>query len=347
MKVLVLNEGYSDNLGDQAINDSLHFILRENNINEIIFYDFTKNVSKPIEIKMITHNKKFKSFVFQFKKLIPSKVKWLIKNYARVIDISKRKYDLVVIGGGQLLLSNATFAIAMFCWVCFLRLFGNKNIVLFAVGSGPKFSVIDKLLFRYILNNVSDVYVRDQKSQALLKELFGINAKFVYDVAFIHNKIYKVDITKKNNILLGLVSLDVYNRYNKERLIKEEFFETWIRFLGENNIQLKDVKLFYTTKNDRDASLEFQKYIFDKYQIKLTLIETNTKEKLVNELAKSEMVISARMHALILGLTYNSKILTYPISDKLKEFYAMFDSNFELLKIQDNINLKIKEILNG
>jgi polysaccharide pyruvyl transferase WcaK-like protein len=59
------------------------------------------------------------------------------------------------------------------------------------------------------------------------------------------------------------------------------------------------------------------------------------------------MVISARMHALILALTYGSKIVTYKISDKLIAFDDIFGENFELLKIQEHINWKIQEVLNG
>lgn len=346
MKVLVLNEGYSDNLGDQVINESLNFLLRENNINEISFHDFTKNISKPIEIKFSIVNKKLKSFTDQFKELIPSKVKWLIKNIKRIITVSNNKYDLVIVGGGQLILSNATFAIAMFTWIFFLRLFGTKNIVLFAVGSGTRFSFLDKLLFGYALHNVSKVYVRDYKSQEVLKNTFAVKTDFVYDVAFMYNKYTNIKLTEKEQVLLGVISFNVYKKYNQKQLSKVQFFESWLNLLSENHINLENVKLFYTTQDDRQASLEFKDYVFRTYNIHLELLETGKKEILIKELASAKVVISARMHALILGLTYNCHIITYKISDKLREFDSMFgSSDFTMIDLQKNIKAKMLESL--
>jgi polysaccharide pyruvyl transferase WcaK-like protein len=344
MKVLVINEGYSDNLGDQAINDSLQYLLNINEIKDIDFQDFTKNIDQPIPIKLNeVQNAKFRIKSIM-KYLIPVKIRWLLKNLRRIIKASKNNYDLVIIGGGQLILSNATFSTAMFLWIFFLRLFGNKNIVLFAIGSGSRFSLIDKLLYKIALKKVSNIYMRDKKSQKIIKHNFNINSNFVYDVAFIHNKITQNVNSVKENILLGVISFDVYNRYNKGISSKEDFFESWIKLLKDNHINIKDVKLFYTTQDDGLALLEFKNYISQEYQIKLEVLETNTKDKLIDELNKSKLVISARMHALILGLTYKCKIITYPISNKLIEFDNMFNNDFNLETIQNNIKLKVKDI---
>lgn len=89
--------------------------------------------------------------------------------------------------------------------------------------------------------------------------------------------------------------------------------------------------------------------ILDKYGVDLTLVEANTKEELIELLSGSSVVISARMHALILALTCNCKIFTYPISSKLIEFGKMFNKDFDkkcLLKVQNNINSRIVEVLN-
>ena len=347
MKVLLLNEGYSDNLGDQAINDSFKYLLKSNEIKNIDFVDFTKNINDPKKIAIHEKKNEKRTFATKLKKAIPPKIRWLLKNTYRVYKASKNRYDKVFIGGGQLILSNDTFAIAMATWIFFLKFFGNKDIVLFAVGSGSRFSFVDKLFYKYVLNNVSKIYVRDFKSQEIIKKLFNIDTKFVYDVAFIHNKITKNLESKKENILLGVISFDVYNRYNSKNLTKEEFFESWVELLTKNNIALNQVKLFYTTQDDRVASIEFKNYILNKYHIALELIETHTKDILVNELDKAKIVISARMHALILGLTYGCEIVTYKISDKLIAFDEMFGKDFELKAVQNNIEMTMKDVLNG
>jgi len=346
MKILLLNEGYSDNLGDQVINDSLHYLLKNNGIINIDFQDFTKNINKPREISI--KNKKTIKFFFILKilkKIVPSKIKWLIQNINRVIKISRHDYDLVIIGGGQLILSNATFSIAMFLWIFLLKSFRNKKIILFAVGSGTKFNFLDKILYQYILKSVSKIYVRDHNSKKILKYIFDIDTTLVYDVAFIHSRIFNKVRNPQENILLGVISFDVYKRYNKNNISEEYFFETWIQLLNKNSINIENIQLFYTTQSDRTASLKFKNYISSEYQIDLEIVETSTKDKLIDELNKAKLVISARMHALILGFTYKCEIITYPVSDKLIEFDRMIHDNHKLENIQNNIEIRLKEIL--
>ncbi len=345
MKTLLINEGYSDNLGDQAINDSFQHLLKNVGIKNIDFVDFTKNTNSPKKIIANEKRDNKGNFTSKLKKVISPKLRWILKNTYRIYKISTKKYDKVFIGGGQLILSNDTFAIAMAMWIFFLRLFGNKEIVLFAIGSGSKFSFLDKLLYQYSFKKVSKIYVRDFKSQKILKEVFNIDSKFVYDVAFIHNKISKKTNSEKENILLGVISFNVYNRYNNINLTKENFFESWIELLVKNNFTLEQVKLFYTTQDDRGASIEFKNYINEKYNIELELIETNTKEILVNQLDQAKIVISARMHALILGLTYECEIITYKISDKLIAFDEMFGKNFDLDIVQNNIEITMRHAI--
>lgn len=146
---------------------------------------------------------------------------------------------------------------------------------------------------------------------------------------------------------MGVISFRVYNRYNVINLTKEEFFESWVKLLAKNNINLNEVKLFYTTQDDRNASIEFKDYVLNNYNIELELIETYTKAILTQELDKAKIVISARMHALILGLTLGCEIITYRISDKLKAFDNMFGTEFDLNSVQSNIKITIRDVLNG
>jgi polysaccharide pyruvyl transferase WcaK-like protein len=349
MKVLVINEGYSDNLGDQAINDSLQYLLNINGIKDIDFQDFTKNIDKPIPIKLNeVQNAKFRIKSIM-KYLIPVKIRWLLKNLRRIIKASKNNYDLVIIGGGQLIMGNVSFPIAMFSWINILKFFGNSNIIIYSVGiaSDIKLSIFNKLLFNYSLSKVKKIYLRDNKSIELSQNIFKLSSSFIYDVAFIHNQIKDKDIeNKKHYILLGVMPLKTYNEHNIYKLSKYEYYKTWIDFLNKNHIKVEQVSLFYTTHDDRIASLDFQQYVKNKFNITLELIETNTKNKLIETYKNSSLIISARMHALILGLSYNCKILTYPISEKLIEFNNLYiEKDFNINFIQQELLLSIKHLI--
>ncbi len=346
-KILLINEGYSDNLGDQAIKDSLIFLLKNNIVADIEFADFTKKINAPLQISSINQVSNASLIKKVIRLLIPAKIRWIISSFSRIVSKSKEKKDLIVIGGGQLILSNATFAIAMFLWVFVLNLFGNKNIILFGVGSGTNFSFIDKLLYQYSLHNVKDIYVRDYKSKELLKELFNIDAKFVYDVAFCYSLIdtKNIDIELSNKVLLGVTDFEVYKTYNKDNLSIEEYYESWITLLKTNHIDIKNTILFYTTQRDSAESVKFMEYVNNKYAIDLTLLETNTIGELINAISSSEYIVSGRMHALILGVSYRKKIITYSISKKLEEFDRMFNKGVDLKEVQNQIVNQVKIIL--
>lgn len=348
--VLVLNEGFSDNLGDQAINESIHYLLKANNFLDVKFQDYTKNINEPLKtLTMTKANQRDTSVSVKLARLLPVKLRWLIMNLNRIMNVSNRKYDQVIIGGGQLVLSNGTFSIAMFSWVLLLRLFGNKNITICGVGLGTEFGWADRMLFKHSLRSISKIYLRDKKSQSIMKDLFNVESEFIYDVAFIHNKSdNKIEKRDKHESLLGVISYEVYRRYTKGEVIsKDDFFETWITLLSESQISLQATKLFYTTNEDRDASIEFMDYVKRKYQIIVPLIETNQIDILITELSCSKVIISARMHALILAFTYNRNVTVYPISGKLIEFKSMIDSGVVLEGIQELIESQFTKLLDG
>jgi polysaccharide pyruvyl transferase WcaK-like protein len=179
--------------------------------------------------------------------------------------------------------------------------------------------------------------------------IFKVDSELIYDVAFIHNKLdCKAIKNVENKSLLGVITYEVYRKYvNGVPLNKEEFFETWLTLLSDVNVLLEDVKLFYTTKEDRIASIEFKQFVEKNYHIELPLIETSHLELLISEIKSSNIVISARMHALILGFTYERKIVTYPISSKLIQFKKMIESDIALSDMQAVIESQFFNMLNN
>lgn len=349
-KILLVNEGYSDNLGDQAIKDSLIFLLGKEENNRIMFSDFTKNLNFALEID---GEKGDSSNTGGFLKnivrlLFPVKLRWLLANFLRINKVAKQDFDLVIIGGGQLILSNDTFSVAMLLWTFLLRFYSNKRIVLFGVGVGDSFSFIDKNIYKYVLNNVDNIFVRDDRSKNTLKTFFKVHSKFIYDVAFAYSftGIRNVNPLKGGKVLLGVVSIKVYHQYNKKNLSLGDYYETWIQLLNKKNIRLEQVSLFYTTKDDKRESKSFQKYVEKKYKFQIPLLETNTLKKLTFEINKSQKIVSGRMHALILAISYEKQIATYVISGKLEEFKRMFEEDTVDIKlINSQINQTISSII--
>jgi len=347
MKVLVLNEGYSDNFGDQAIKKSIEYLLINNNIRNITFADFTKDLHSKIQYRNL-HTAKKSLLKKILVLIIPKRLIWLLKNVYRIETIASKKYDLVIIGGGQLLLSNQSFPLALLTWVKYLKSRNNHNIVLFSVGAGIKFSLIDKKFLELAINKINKIYVRDCKSQQIVKNIFDKNSLFVDDVAFLYSKISSYEQKKGGNdnlTLLGIVSFNVYKRYNQKKITKEEYFQTWLDILDKKNISIDNIKLFYTTINDRVECFNFKKYIKSTFNKDILICNVNSLEDLIDIIKSSNLVISGRMHALILALSYHKQIYTYLISDKLIEFNRLYGNKIKLNEIQDNIEMQFRGIL--
>jgi len=340
--VLIINEGCSDNLGDQAINNSLQLILSELGYTNLYHQDFTKIITAPISLATPknNHHKYWRDFIYM---IIPSKIIWLFRNILRIKKASSKKYKFVVIGGGQLVLSNKYFAIAMASWVLCLRFFGNNKILLFGVGCGSRFKFLDKYLFRYALKNFSDIYVRDTASRDILKNNFHLFAHVVSDVAFWQTKITVHNI--KKGLLLGVVDFHVYKIYNVENISREQYFEKWITLVEKSGYLLVDAKLFYTTIADKLESIKFQRYVLQTRHITLPIIYTDNIDKLIHAIIKSDVMIAGRMHALIFALIYDTEWICFELSDKLRKFVKDYSTLFDLDVLQNKLKQQLLQAI--
>ncbi|MCT4643191.1 MAG: polysaccharide pyruvyl transferase family protein [Bacteriovoracaceae bacterium] len=346
MNVLVVNESISDNLGDQLIHSSIMRELeRISNIIQISTCGYSKGGRTYPEINVFPSKKKQK-IPSLLKKIVPSKIKWVLKNFFRVLKKGKQKYDLVLIGGGQLILSNSSFAISMYFWTFILKLFGNKKIVLLSVGCGDRFSTLDKVLFQKALSRVDFIYVRDEMSQRQLKKFFNQDSKLVVDMAYLY-EVEKKNLDDNDCIALGITDFEVYKRYNSIELTKEEYYESWLDLVHSSGVSINDVRLFYTTSRDREETISFSRYVSENYSLSLKIVETCTLDKLLEFIGQTKVVFSGRMHGLIAGVISNCKVVTYPISSKLREFERKKQEHLGMIPPVDETRNTLKEIVLG
>jgi polysaccharide pyruvyl transferase WcaK-like protein len=52
----------------------------------------------------------------------------------------------------------------------------------------------------------------------------------------------------------------------------------------------------------------------------IEILDTSSLEEVAREITKSEVVVAARMHALIIGYAYGCKVIPYRTSEKIKTF---------------------------
>ena len=329
MKTLVINEGNSTNLGDQAINFSMRsffellkidndFIGLTNSGNNKINQINNKTKSKLI----LLINEMFgNSFYYIFR------MRWILKNFFRIYNYTKKSnHDIVFIGGGQLLLGRSNFPYAIFLWVFFLKKY-NKKVILFSVGVGESFSFIEKNIFTHILNKVDDIYIRDYDSQTRLKNIFNKKSIFINDIAFSISRFKKVKKAKQcdiTNIILSIPAYNIYKRYQKD-IGQKNYLLKWKEFINKylNSNKYSITIIYSDLSKDKQISTQFYNFIKkDCNNIKIRHLKDM--EEMILNIANNDLIISGRMHPLIIGLSYEKKVIPFPINEKLISFEKQY-----------------------
>lgn len=346
-KVLVINEGYSDNFGDQAIKKSIIELLKNENFDcDFIYLSDPRLTSIPIvNYQNFDQNKyKPKSFYEKIKTYLLFFYWYKINKKFIISVLKKENYQKVVIGGGQLIISSGSFSLSSFSialfWITHLvKKHSKAQIFMVGVGTSKTFNFIEKWLYKRIFKNIEKITVRDPFSKNLLYNLFNVDSLLMPDVAF-YNPSYNIGIIHKKNIaLLGITNFnEVFKRYNKTaKVSKNEYFELIEEVFLRYNEKYGVIKLFYTTKQDAEECFNFKKFM--KLRGKdIMICNLFTLKDLENELESASIVYSGRMHALILAKKLNCEIEVFEISQKLKTFKEeYYDSKVSMIEINQKL----------
>lgn len=321
---LIINEGFSHNLGDQAINKAMTSYFTDNNYQTAFVYLSKPNMLKlpnydykqPVEKKKRSIIKPY--FIFFY---------WFLINRKRLKNIlTEKQYDIVVFGGGQLINGSGkkyphSFAIAAYWLTLLIKKYTNAPIYFIAVGIGEKLNWIEKKLYEIALNRTETLFARDKFSVDSFVRYFNKHAILIPDIAFYDKRDMDEKLEKKEIALIGITSFEeVYKRYNDSQYSKEDYFQDWYKKIVHYKEKRYDIKLFYTTILDAQECAAFKDYIYIKYNIELAISPINTLDDLLVELKSAKIVYSGRMHALILAKNYGCICEPYLISQKLKSF---------------------------
>lgn len=320
-KILLINEGCSDNLGDQAIRESAQHELEARGF-DVQFADFTRDSKTPARCSA---SSEASSGGFQVKMLLPKKLRWFLKHGPRVKRSLSASYEGIVIGGGQLVLSNGHFPIAFFTWCWMATKLFKIPVHIVGVGVASHLKPLDRWLYKKCFAWATQVYVRDKASKKRAEELGSAQVGLLPDWAFAMARKIPVKNDKPTDLLIGVTDLAVYHRYQGPSS-REAYYQLWWDLIAPYLQENRSVKLFYTTSADALECQLFQQYLQQKASLNAPILETPGLPELVEVLQGAQTVVSGRMHALILGKVYCPQIVAFPISDKLKEFDQEYNS---------------------
>jgi polysaccharide pyruvyl transferase WcaK-like protein len=228
--------------------------------------------------------------------------------------------------------------------------FHKKKVILVGVGAAERFTAFDKYLYGKSLKSVDAIYVRDGDSLSVLENIFGVSSRLIPDVAFYISEIYKYPPHKEKRVLFCPVSYEFYKRKrnNPDTAPDEnEYLQYWEDRMLEYFNDDYQVKLFSTCRRqDLPMTEKLKQILYDEHGIDVEILDINALEEMTKEIARSEVVVSARMHALIIGFCYGCKVVPYRTSEKIDAFEKEYISGDTCLdEVQKRIIKTIKKIV--
>lgn len=355
MKILLVNQGHTDNLGDKAISKIMTYYLTEVFNNTVISAPFIayEKTSEITENRIFANDKKnsndfkYRKITWKQKfnricaKLLPESIVYIIKEkkaISKFLD-NYKQIDAVIIGGGELIKNHHPFTYAFLMWINCVKKKYKCPIAIWGVSSDEKFSFGGKVIYRYAIKNSSYIGVRDLKTKEIIKNLYKVDAEYSPDIVFEYNHIFEQKIEPSRDVLFFL------NSYEEVKLAystETNYFSQFVKNIPPTH---KLLRVGFVTQDDYFEAIRFCEYLVNKlkYDKNIVVLEkTFSVSELVNVIAQCGTVISGRMHPMILGLQFGKKIIPIPVKKKLEifeeewkeveigtEIYSIIESHFE------------------
>ncbi len=322
-RVLLINEGGLGNLGDDAIRRCLEHLLRSRGCH-VEWAAFSRAAPSRDTDTPRTPGGTF-GLRRACKALVPVELAWLARYVWTYLPfVRSADYDLILIGGGQLIQSNRVFGLAMFLWVKLLQRARRRRIILLGVGVADRLTGWDRWLFRQSLRRVDEVYVRDQDSAAALTDLLDTPIKTCPDVAFCITELMPDDVPAERRALFCPVDYAFYARKKgpcRDRLNESQYCRYWADQVESYASRGYDVKLFCTSWRQDISFVERLRDDLAQARGVVVAVDTaNTLAEVCGLIQTAEVVVAARMHALILAYAYGRDVVAFHTSEKIKAF---------------------------
>ena len=203
MKLLLINQGHTQNYGDIAIAEAVmsNFAQLGYATEMAEYCDEEKTYGK------ILNNKYCRKTILK-----SLRVKDYF-NHKRVKAIlKKQKPDIAIIGGGELISSHIEFNSAFVSWVEELS---KNNIPIYVTGVSGDINMPKAQLDRYgaALKKCSKIFVRDNATKANIKKAYNLSVEVYPDVVFSlktkerftkHNQLIVTPIAPNKKIMTAL-----------------------------------------------------------------------------------------------------------------------------------------------
>lgn len=332
-KILIVNQGQTQNYGDIAINTTISKFLKE----------------KGIDVDFMPYWEETKIFGKNYKNIPNIIIRNIMKinmivDFLNEISIKKqikgKKYDAVIIGGGELIGNHVGFNSSLYVLT---KIFKKKNVPIYLLAVSGDTDISKKMKRRYkkAISRCKEVIARDNHTSQICENVYntkcinGVDVVFAY-LKIIDRKYYEEQVVKKNLAVIVPIS---FNNKIKETLKldnKKEYYKYIMQLVNQNNNNFDKLVVTSTVLDDGKAAKELYEYLKENlHKNEIEYADYSSLLDFIKLLKESKIVISARMHAMILGLIYGNDIEVIPFKKKLQVFKNEYQDKHNIKEAQE------------
>lgn len=321
-RILLINQGHTNNIGDQAIDAVLDGFLAAQG-HTVVHAPYETRVEDRFSLPF-DHTDITPRIIMR----IPPVMNHL--NHKRIKDVISDigPLDAAVIGGGELLANHRGFNSALVIWC--RELHARRIPILLTGVSGNYAGGINARYYKEALNLCSYVSVRDHSTEQILANKYGVHCEYAPDVVFSYTKVFPglVDLQQNRTQELCVPVEFDKSQFTSMHLANEREYIAYLAQRLMDHVDDPHVTVTSTIMDD----VRYPQYIAKELQRYGLNTQARTGEDLdgfIALLPTTSRVLSARMHACILGLLFGCEIAPIPFREKLvvfgKEYHSVDD----------------------
>lgn len=330
MRILLVNQGHTQNIGDVAINEAIASIVSES------FGIQTRSV--PFSIGLDVSERSLFGRILTKLSNHSSLIHEALVCRAIKSILNSEKYDAAIIGGGELLHGfHRPFASAFYLWTKELCRRGIPVCALGISGDMPK-STWMKRRYKAALQCCLSVGVRDLQTLQYVQQEYDIESSYhAPDVVFSYGLSHELPRRKcparDINSTIMFIPADLQKNYLQYLGIgtHEQYLSRLANALF-HEVEVRSAKkvLFASTDPMDYAIIDILfprcSSQLEEQSVEAEILPYGDLATILSELSSTDVVLSCRMHACILGLVCGCKFTVIPFKEKLQVFATEYSS---------------------
>ncbi|MEW9671326.1 polysaccharide pyruvyl transferase family protein [Ammoniphilus sp. 3BR4] len=355
-RVLVCGVANSGNLGDRIIAETINYIIHlTNDQYEVLNFDFT--VGKVEDFENTTRIKL--NSTSMIKQLIPDFMRSLkvYRKYKKNIKLATElkesiaKVDMVVIGGGHLLIDNyLNFPIGINNIIKEARL--SKTPVIFAlVGAKGPWSKAAKKVFLEALEYAKYISVRDSDSRDFLISIdHNLKDKVVAlsDPALFVNEMnrYETKNHSQKKVGLGIMDPNEMRRHSNFHWSRQDSTTWWTTLAKKLTAFGYNVNIFTNGAPTDNGFVEYfiKRELANVKGISFLDYPTNYKDVLAT-IQQQDLVVAQRLHACLPSISLMKNTFGIVWDKKLESNFKELGLNDYIIDFNEEVEVVVETIL--